>query len=160
MTDADGDWIRGWQVQGKNGQMYPCGVLCDRQALAYAEQRIPVDLAAKPYWCRFIDTTTATPWRECYNPDHPQTRRESRFYKMELLRYVSEKMKLITGSETGHDAAVPYLHYFEGMLSLGPYRIADAGRNMQQIINDVPPQIIKFDFWATISPATMGTGLP
>ena len=60
------------------------------------------------------------------------TRTESRHWKMELLRYMSQDMHLVTGSETGHDAAVPYVHYFEGMLSLGPYRVPDAGRNMQR----------------------------
>jgi len=63
---------------------------------------------------------------------------------MELLRLVSERFKLVTGSETGHDAAVPFVHYFEGMLSLGPYRVDDAGRAMQRIVEKVPPQIEKF----------------
>src|ERR1039458_4989056 len=46
---------------------------------------------------------------------------------------VSRDSKLVTGSETGHDAAVPFVHYFEGMLSLGPYRVPDAGRDMARI---------------------------
>jgi hypothetical protein len=48
----------------------------------------------------------------------------SRKYKMELLELVSNKYKLVCGSETGHDATVPYVHYFEGMMSLGPYRVS------------------------------------
>ncbi|HIE27223.1 TPA: hypothetical protein EYP66_08050 [Candidatus Poribacteria bacterium] len=140
----DGDWIKGWRVKGKDGNWYPCGVLCDKQALKYAQKRIPDELKTHPYRCRFIDTTTATPWRECYNPDHPMTRSESRHWKMELLRYVSEEMKLVTGSETGHDAAVPYVHYFEGMLSLGPYRVPDAGRDMLKIWDEAPARVVKF----------------
>jgi len=144
MLDQNGNWRKGWQVRGRDGQMYPCAVLCDKQALKYARDRIPQDLATHPYRCRFIDTTTASPWRECYHPDHPMTRSESRHYKMELLRYVSEETKLVTGSETGHDAAVPYVHYFEGMLSLGPYRVPDAGRDMSRIWQDVPERVAKF----------------
>jgi hypothetical protein len=72
------------------------------------------------------------------------TRSDSRHWKMELLRFMSERMKLVTGSETGHDAAVPYVHYFEGMLSLGPYRVPDAGRNMGQILDEVPERVAKF----------------
>jgi hypothetical protein len=144
MLDANGSWRKGWQVKGKDGQMYPCGVLCDKQALKYARERIPEDLATHPYRCRFIDTTTASPWRECYHPDHPMTRGDSRHYKMELLRYVNEETKLVTGSETGHDAAVPYVHYFEGMLSLGPYRVPDAGRDMSKIWDEVPQNVAKF----------------
>jgi len=144
MLDEKGQPRPGWGVRGKDGQMYSCGVLCDKQAIKYAQQRVPPELKTHPYRCRFIDTTTASPWRECYHPDHPMTRSESRHWKMELLRYMSETMKLVTGSETGHDAAVPYVHYFEGMLSLGPYRVPDAGRNMGQILEEVPERVAKF----------------
>ena len=141
---ANGDWERGWGVDGKDGTRYPCGVVCDRQAPAYAERRIPKDLETHPYHSRFIDTTTASPWRECYSPDHPMTRTESRKFKMDLLGLVSGKFKLVCGCETGHDASVPYVHYFEGMLSLGPYRVNESGRDMQKILDEVPEQISKF----------------
>jgi len=144
MLDGNGKPREGWRVRGKDGQMYPCGILCDKQALQYAQQRVPAELKTHPYRCRFIDTTTASPWRECYHPKHPMIRSDSRHWKMKLLRYMSEQMKLVTGSETGHDAAVPYVHYFEGMLSLGPYRVPDAGRNMRKIWDEVPEQVAKF----------------
>ena len=88
MLDARGQWVRGWEVEGKDGRTDPCGVLCDRQALDYARRRIPAELKTHPYRCRFIDTTTASPWRECYDADHPMTRSESRHWKMELLGVV------------------------------------------------------------------------
>ena len=144
MIGPRGDWIKGWAVRTKDGNMVSCGVVCDRQAIAYAEKRIPEDLKTRPYRSRFIDTTTASPWRECYEPNHPMTRGESRHYKMELLRLVSEKYKLVTGCETGHDASVPYVDYFEGMLSLGPYRVPDSGRDMQRIWDEVPQNVAKF----------------
>jgi hypothetical protein len=144
MLDPKSEPRQGWRVRGKDGQMYPCGVLCDKQALKHARQRVPAELETHPYRCRFIDTTTASPWRECYHPDHPMTRSDSRHWKMALLRYMSEDMKLVTGSETGHDAAVPYVHYFEGMLSLGPYRVPDAGRSMGKIWDEVPERVAKF----------------
>jgi hypothetical protein len=144
MLRSDGDWIRGWRVKGKNGEWYPCGVLCDRQAPQYARERIAEDMKTHPYRSRFIDTTTAAPWRECYDPNHPATRSESRRYKMELLGVVSEEFNLITGCETGHEAAVPFVHYFEGMMSLGPYRVPDAGRQMGTIWDEVPERVAKF----------------
>ena len=144
MLDKNGNFRKGWRVRGRDGQMYPCGVLCDRQAPKYARQRVPAELKTHPYRCRFIDTTTASPWRECYHSDHPMTRGDSRHWKMELLRVICEDMKLVTGSETGHDAAVPYVHYFEGMLSLGPYRVPEAGRNMRKIWDEVPERVAKF----------------
>jgi len=144
MVGPDGEWVRGWEVETKDGKMIPCGTLCDRQAVAYAKNRIPPELATHPYRCRFIDTTTASPWRECYHPRHPMTRSESRCFKMDLLQYVSEGCGLVCGSETGHDAAVPFVHYFEGMLSLGPYRVPDSGRDMTRIWEDVPEAVAKF----------------
>jgi hypothetical protein len=51
---------------------------------------------------------------------------------------------LVTGCETGHDAAVPFLHYFEGMMSLGPYRVPDAGRDMARIWTNAPAAVVKF----------------
>jgi hypothetical protein len=144
MLNAQGDWIKGWPVEAQDGTMIPCGVVCDRQAMAYADRRIGEDLKDHAYRCRFIDTTTASPWRECYSSDHPMTRTDSRKFKMQLLDLVSNKYKLVCGSETGHDAAVPYVHYFEGMLSLGPYRVPDAGRLMDKIYDEVPPDVAKF----------------
>jgi hypothetical protein len=144
IVGPDGDWVRGWPVKGKDGQWYYCGVLSDKQALKYAKNRIPEELKTKTYRSRFIDTTTALPWLENYRPYDPMTRSESRYWRTELLRFVSEEMRLVTGSETGHDAAVPYVHYFEGMLSLGPYRVPDAGRNVQQIWDVIPEQVLKF----------------
>ena len=144
MIDANGNWIRGWRVDGKQGEPYYCAVLCDRLAPDYARRRIAEELKTKPYRCRFIDTTTASPWRECYSPDHPVTRTESRRSKMDLLALVGSKYKLVCGCETGHEAAVPYVDYFEGMLSLGPYRVPDSGRDMQRIWTEVPEVITKF----------------
>ena len=145
ILDKDGDWSRGWKVKSKDGkEFYPCGRLCDRLAPEYAQKRVAEDLKTHPYRCRFIDTTTASPWSECYSPDHPMTRTDSRRFRMELLRIISQEFNLVTGSETGHDAAVPYVHYFEGMLSLGPYRVPDSGREMLKQWHEVPKQVAKF----------------
>jgi hypothetical protein len=141
---ANGQFIKGWGVEARDGSMINCGVICDKRAPEYARQRIPADLATHPYRCRFIDTTTAAPWHECYNTNHPMTRTESKKWKMELLRYVCEDTKQVTGCETGHDASVPFVHYFEGMLSLGPYRVPDAGRRMNVIVTNVPERVAKF----------------
>ena len=144
IRQANGDWLRGWGIEGRQGGWYYCGVLCDERAPGYAARRIPADLATHPYRCRFIDTTTAAPWQECYDPHHPMTRTDSRQWKMKLLDYISRDSKLVTGSETGHDAAVPFLHYFEGMMSLGPYRVPDAGRDMARIWTNAPERVVKF----------------
>lgn len=142
--DADGRPTRGWEIEAKEGPMVACGVLCDRQALPYARDRIAAELKTKPYACRFIDTTTACPWRECWDPRHPMSRSDSRGFRVDLLRVVSGEFGLVCGSETGHDAAVPVVHYFEGMLSLGPYRVPDSGRDMLRRWDEVPAAVATF----------------
>jgi hypothetical protein len=144
ITGEDGHWIKGWGIETKDGGMVSCGVICDERAPAYARERIPADLATHPYRCRFIDTTTAAPWNECYDARHPMTRTDSKKYKMDLLKYVSQDCRQVTGCETGHDAAVPFVDYFEGMMSLGPYRVPDAGRRISQIWTNVPEPVAKF----------------
>jgi hypothetical protein len=157
MIGADGDWIKGWPMTIKDGglaewvngwfvesAMYQCGTMCDQQAIAHARREIAEDLKTTPYLCRFMDTTTATPWRECYHPDHPMTRSDSRRWKMELLRVMSEEFHLVGGTETGHDAAVPYVSYFEGMLSLAHYRVPDAGRWIRETWQTAPTPVALF----------------
>lgn len=144
IVDARGRFQKGWEVETKDGAMIPCGVICDKRAPDYARERIPAELRTSPYRGRFIDTTTAAPWHECYSPVHPMTRTESKKWKMELLRYVNEDNNLVTGCETGHDASVPFLHFYEGMMSLGPYRVPDSGRRMQEIWTNAPEKVVKF----------------
>ena len=159
MRDENGDWRKGWQVRGKDGKMYPCAVLCDQQALKYAAERVPAELKTSP--TAAASSTRRPPPRgaSATIPTHPMTRSESRHWKMELLRYMSQDMHLVTGSETGHDAAVPFVHYFEGMLSLGPYRVPDSGRHMQRIWDEVPQHVAKFQTRPPLPPAAVGTGL-
>jgi hypothetical protein len=129
-----GDWMKGWADIQKHPDgtqtVYQGGVINSARGLARAKQVIPADLKTTPYRCRFIDTTTASPFREDYNPAHPLTRSEDRRYKMALLGFCSGPMKQVVGTETGIDPSVPYVDYYEGMLSLGPYRLPDAGRDM------------------------------
>ena len=62
---------------------------------------------------------------------------------MKLLEYCSRDEKLVVGTETGIDPSVPYVHYYEGMMSLGPYRLPDAGRDMLQY-KPPTPDFLKF----------------
>jgi hypothetical protein len=143
----NGDWRRGWQVKAKDGAMIPCAVICDSKALPYARKRIGDELKVKPYTARFIDTTVAAPWFECYHPDHPMTRTQSRVYKMELLKLIGD-FGLVCGSETGHEASVPFCDYYEGMLSVGPYRVPDSGRDMLRVWDEVPERLAKYQVGA------------
>ncbi len=138
------DWRHAWGVKAKDGTWTHCAMMCDSVAPAYERRNVAQELKTKPYNTRFVDTTVAAPWQTCWNPAHPMTRSDSRRWKMELLRILGDEFKLVVGSETGHDASVPFCDYFEGMLSLGPYRVPDSGRNIPQIWTNVPPRVAKY----------------
>ena len=138
------DWRHAWGVKTKDGEWTYCAMMCDSVAPAYERRNVAEELKAKPYNARFIDTTVASPWQTCWNPAHPMTRSDSRRWKMELLRILGDEFKLVVGSETGHDASVPFCDYYEGMLSLGPYRVPDAGRNIRQVWTNVPERVEKY----------------
>ncbi len=129
--------MTGWVARDKEGKEYPGGVICDSRGLDHLRKHVETDKALA-LAARFLDTTTASSLRECYNPAHPMTRTEDRQYKMAQLAYLSEEKKLVTGSETGVDMAVPYLEYFEGMMSLAPYRLADSGHDLFTYIKPGP----------------------
>ena len=138
----NGDWMKGWaDIQKKpdgTQVVYQGGVINSERGLARAKQTIPADLKTTPYGCRFIDTTTASPWREDYNPAHPLTRSLDRHYKMALLDFCSGQEKLVVGTETGIDPSVPFVDYYEGMMSLAPYRLPDSGYAMMAYKTPTP----------------------
>ena len=138
------DWRHAWGVKTKDGEWTYCAMMCDSVAPAYERRNVVEELKTKPYNTRFIDTTVASPWQTCWNPAHPMTRSDSRHWKMELLRILGDEFGLVVGSETGHDASVPFCDYYEGMLSLGPYRVPDAGRNIRQVWTNVPERVEKY----------------
>jgi len=123
VLDANGTPIKGWPVNGKDGQTYYCGRLSDRARLKYAEELIPRDLDGKPYLARFLDTEAATAWTEDYNPRHRATRTDVRAARMKVLDFLSRNSKLVTGSEGLLAYAVPHLHYFEGVGPIEPFRV-------------------------------------
>lgn len=143
--NKDGSFVQAWGVERKDNNGYiNCVALCDITAPKYARQKIQDELVQKNFGSRFFDTTTASSLRECYSSAHPMTRTESRKSRFELLSISSIEHKLVTGSETGMDFVVPVCDYFEGMMSLGPYRREDTGRNVDQFFDNVPSQILEY----------------
>lgn len=144
VIDSKGDWEKGWMVKYPDNTSIYSGILCDKFTLEYAQKSITSDLNTIPYSSQFIDTTTSSELKECYSKTHPMTRTESKEFRIDLLKYMFKDKKLITGSEAGQDYAAPYVHYFEGMMSLSPYRLDDAGYNMQKIVDEIPDQVEKY----------------
>ncbi|GEM_PF-613761 len=131
MLRYNGSMARGWVMRTDHGE-FPGYTLCPNRQLAWAMRRIPPLIKGRSYDGRFLDTTTALPFYECYSPRHPMTRSEDKAARRALLKYVGD-VKLICGSEIGCDWAVPELCYGEGMLSPVPFRHPRAG--------DLPPDL-------------------
>jgi len=132
VLDSKGNWVKGWSIK-KGMDTFYGGVVCSKKGLERAKKKIPQEMKEKNYTGRFIDTTTSSLWRECYHPKHPVTRTEDIKYRMQLLEFCSKDMKLVTGSEDGVDCAVPYVDYFEGMMSIGIGRLPGSGRNVGSV---------------------------
>lgn len=147
VIEPNGDWMKGWAHPDKHPDgsitWYQGGVISSGPGLARAKKKIPADIAQIPYLARFIDTTTASPFREDYNPAHPLTRSQDRANKMALLDFCSKDMKQVVGTETGIDPSVPYIEYYEGMMSLGPFRLPNAGTFMMEYQKPTP-DFLKF----------------
>ncbi|MCX7005320.1 MAG: hypothetical protein NTV22_18900 [bacterium] len=129
MLRYNGSMARGWVQRTGSGE-FPGYVLCPQLQLAYARRLIPPALKLRSFDGRFIDTTTALPFYECYSPRHPMTRSDDKAARRALLKYIGD-LGLICGSEIGCDWAVPETCYGEGMLSPVPFRHPRAG--------DLPP---------------------
>ncbi|NOZ22587.1 MAG: hypothetical protein GXP25_16030 [Planctomycetes bacterium] len=94
---------------------------CSALDLPVAMKWIPRDQEKHPRNARFLDVTTATGLRECYDPNHYCTRTKDREYKQGLARYVADELGLVLGGEHGRWWGVPYYDYWEGMQSGGFY---------------------------------------
>ena len=120
-----GEKKRGWVQRTEHGE-FPSYHLCPSLHIEWARERIPASLQERTMLARLIDTTTALPLDQCFNPDHPMTRSDDKAHRIELLEYVRDQ-GLIVGSEMGVDWAAPVVSYIEGMLSPVAYRHPEAG---------------------------------
>lgn len=144
ILDKDGSSYTSWPVKAIDGERIFCGVVCDARIPGYAKKRIPAELQEKPLRGRMIDTAAAAPWRECHHPDHPMTRSDSKRHRMDLLRYVGDELGLVSGTESGHAEAVPFIDFFDGMMSFATYRVPNSGHVPFEIWHEVPEVVSKF----------------
>ena len=117
------EWRRAKTVKAKDGATSHCAMMCDMAAPVHARSRIARELKSKPFTARSISSAASDPWQECFNPAHPTTRTDSRYWRTELLRVIGDEFRLVVGCEQGIDACVPHCDYMEGMLSLHAWRM-------------------------------------
>lgn len=115
---ANGKRMKGWLTFDKKKQFMK---RCSVKQVEVARRWIPKDLAKYPYNARFLDVTTATGLRECYDPNHGCTRAQDREAKRALAKYVGEELGLVLGGEHGRWWGADLFDYWEGMQSGGAY---------------------------------------
>lgn len=91
-----------------------CRLICSSQAIELAEPNLTKIMENVKINSYYLDTTTSARLYECYDEDHPLTRKDDRENKLNLLKYLSEQ-ELVVGAEAGIDWAVPVCSYFEGL---------------------------------------------
>lgn len=112
---ADGSRMEAWLTFDKKTQsMKRCPALW----LRAARNVVPRRLASHPFRGRFLDVTTAEAPYECYDPNHPITKRQWRDLGCELFEYVRSQ-GLVAGGEQGIWWAVPHVDYIEGVMRGG-----------------------------------------
>lgn len=116
-VNADGSLRKGWVIR-TGGEEYQGYYLCSTQHAKEAVPRIAADLEENAYPCRFIDVVTAMALAECYSEGHPVTRSEDIVARREMLRLVSERFGLVTGSEEARDWAMAVSDYAEGTMTI------------------------------------------
>ncbi|MEM2163670.1 MAG: DUF5696 domain-containing protein [Candidatus Bathyarchaeia archaeon] len=112
MKGADGQLVKGGFWAG--GQAW---LVCSKMGLEMARRNMPEVKALFNPNAYFVDTTTASPLFECYDEKHPLTKWDDMEYKQRLLEYTASVFG-ISGSECGREWAVPYSHFFEGLVGV------------------------------------------
>ena len=139
VVKKDGELATCWVVRLKDGTSEPMVPVCGTQYVKYAIPDVLRDRKERGYEAYFVDTLTCTALDECYSPAHPMTRSQDIKWRLRATEYMCDT-GLVTGAEDMTDLAVPYVHYSEGLMSVGPYRKENAGYDFQNVYygKDVP----------------------
>ena len=117
--------FEGYEINGsaiwQGGQSFS---LCPKVAMRYARKNIPlISKELDGLTAYFLDITTAVSLRECCDINHPLTRREDKEYRLKMLKYISEELGMVGGSEGGVFWAMPHTHYMEGIVTHPKYGV-------------------------------------
>ncbi len=129
---ADGSYAQAWQIHGLDGEMHWQHAVCEIPALELTKLNVPPDVERVGYTSRFIDVQASGELQECYDPEHPATRRDSAQYIRAQMDFI-EGLGLAGGVENGNECFVGYYHFAEGLMSPGLVRAYDSGRRMTTI---------------------------
>ena len=115
VIQKDGSKLNGWF----DGTMF-CQKRCPSKYTADAKVAVSNVLKKSPYTARFFDVLTAQDLFECYDPNHKVSKTDTRKYSENFFKEM-KKEGLVVGGEHGIWWAVPFVDYFEGMMSSPVY---------------------------------------
>ena len=114
-----GSYYKGRYVQG-----YRLNTgFSERDVDSYLQQ----DLSENSYMGRFVDVSVSCRLYEDYSQSHPMRRTEDMLNRVGLLKKISSRYGMITGTEETAWWAVPVTHYSEGTLTIAPVEGAGDG---------------------------------
>lgn len=91
-----------------------CHLICSSQMKTLLERNLNLIKNSININSYYLDTITAAPLYECYDANHPITRREDKLNKFKVLEFLAEK-GLVVGGEGGTDWAISVCTFFEGL---------------------------------------------
>lgn len=92
-----------------------CRLVCSKTAMQLIKHTIEQVEEKVNISSYYLDTITSAPLYECYDKEHPLTRKEDKEMKIEILDYLANEKGLIAGGEAGIDWAVAISPFFEGL---------------------------------------------
>lgn len=94
---------------------------CTKALLPHVGDRIGRELQTYPHDSVFLDVTLAAGPIECFSPDHPMTRREDAAARMEIHKYMADKLGLVVGSEWGAGYGVAHTEFMHGVVTMSNF---------------------------------------
>ncbi len=94
---------------------------CTKAQLPYVPQRITRELQTYPHDSVFVDVTLAAGLFECQSTEHPMTCREDAAARLEIHKYMAEKLHMVVGSEWGADFGAAHTEFMHGLVTLAQF---------------------------------------
>jgi len=91
-----------------------CYITCPSQRMELLDRNMDLVQNHIPLNAYYFDVITNTSHYECYDKNHPVTRKQDLKYRLDLLNNINER-GLIIGGERGTDWALPALAFCEGL---------------------------------------------
>lgn len=109
---------------------------CTKAMLDHMGERIGRELLVYQYNSIFIDVILAAGLIECYDNGHPMTASDDKEARLTMLRYFSECLGMIVGSEWGADYGLQYTDLVHGVMTLNRFMTGWGNRGEPTFLGD------------------------